>query len=154
MSKKNPQLASKKKKQPQKKRVSIALIVGICAVALVLCGAGGWFLYQHLSEDDTPTIRDYNVAVTNRALSAGEISEDEVLITRTVTVREGDVAGYVLVEFNIYKLPKNADTTKILAYQVSDIPENSGLELVGTASARLLNGKVTVIYDLSVTHNK
>ncbi len=146
---------SKKKSVHTKKTFVTPLIIGICALVLVLCGVGGWLLHRHLSagEESSP-IREYNIAVTNRALSNGYISEDEVLLTRAVTVRDGDVAGYVMVEFNIYKLPENADTTKILGYQVSDIPADSGLELVGTASARLLNGKVTSIYDLNVSHEK
>lgn len=146
-----------KKKQPakapckcRKKKILIPLLV----ILLIGVGFGIYRLATYNSTNQAGWMskdekNEYNSTITQRAWKTGRISQDEILILKTVNKNLG---GDTQIDFYVYKLPQGAKATDYFSLEVSQISEDMGLTHVGLASCRLAGGNLKSITNLEIKY--
>ncbi len=148
---------SKKKKTEQKpckctrKR---CILIAVLVIVVLAIGFGVYRLATYNSTNQSGWMNkdektEYNSAITQQAWLTSRIARDEILIINTVNKTLG---GDTEVELYVYKLPQGAKATDYYHLSVRQIPADSGLEHVGTATCKLAGGKLESVYNLLVTY--
>ena len=123
-------------------------ILPLCLLLLVAIGIG---IYLGSGRISTTNIKEYNTAATQRAWRQSIIGNNDILILKSVT---RDPGGDTNVEFNVYRLPAGAMASHYLDKQVSDLPADTPLELMGSASCTFIGDDITAIYNLTAVFLK
>ncbi len=129
-----------------KKRTLLMLIILAAAIAAaVYCLSQiDWQLPSAAA-----TAADYSAAATQQALSAGSISENEILLTQTL---EESSTGDVTVRFCIFSVAEGYEAGDFLSLSASEAEGRPGLTQVGTATASFIGGKTENIRNLKIIH--
>ena len=124
------------------------LIPILCLLLIVAVAVG---IYVSRNTLSTQRIKEYNTAATQRAWKQSLIASNDILILKSVTRNPG---GDTKVEFNVYRLTAGAMASNYLSKQVSDLGNDTGLELMGTASCTFIGDDLSAIYTLTAVFVK
>ena len=120
-------------------------------LCLLLVAAIGIGIYWNSTRVSTTKIKEYNTYATQRAWMSSAIGSNDILILKSVTRSAG---GDTKVEYNVYRLPDGGLATTYLDKQVSDLPADTPLELIGSASCTFIGDDLTAIYNLKAVFVK
>lgn len=120
-----------------KKKLFVAL--ALAAVVLLV-----WLGVVLLSGNNAA---EYNRSATDRAQASKQISQQDILILKSLTKNAGEDTK---AEFYVYRLPEGAKAEDYLHLQVSKVSEDSGLVHMGSASCTFVGDDPSAIYDLKV----
>ena len=123
-------------------------IYTLCLLLVVGIGLG---IYWNSTRISATNIKGYNTAATQRAWKQGIVGSNEILILKSVTRNPG---GDTKVEFHVYRLAAGAMATDYLSKQVSDLPANAPLEMMGSASCTFIGDDLSAIYNLTAVFVK
>ncbi len=131
----------------KKKYFLILALVSTLIAAAVLCAV---FLLPGEEAPESPT-DNYSTVATNYALVKEKIGKNEILLQESVTKKDG---GDVLVTYRIYTVAEGYSASYFMNMTVEEAEQNPGLTLVGSAKASFLNGALSGLYGLTVSHDR
>ena len=124
-------------------------ILPLCLLLVIAIGLGIYWGSNRIVT--TQHIKEYNTYATQRAWMQSIIGSNDILILKSV---ERNYGGDTKVEFNIYRLPQGGVATTYLDKQVSGLPSDTPLELIGSASCTFIGDDLSAIYNLTAVFVK
>lgn len=132
-------------------------IVIILAALLLASAAFGIYrlaTYEsanHAHRLSKATVENYNLTVSTKASSAGQIRSREVVLVDTVTRTHGQDA---VVVFRIYQMPDGTTAKNFAQLRADQVSADSGLTEMGTLTCRMVENDPSTVYNLKSSYTR
>lgn len=91
---------------------------------------------------------DYNTYATERAWAQGNLRSNEILLLKSLSRSDGNTTA----EFGIYAMPSGSSAKDYIAMKASELPADTRLELMGSATCVFKNDDPANIVGLTTMY--
>ena len=136
------------------KKKYIVIILAALLLAATAFGIYRLATYEsanHAHRLSKATVENYNLTVSTKASSAGQIRSREVVLVDTVTRTRGQDA---VVVFRIYQMPDGTTAKNFAHLRADQVPADSGLTERGTLTCRMVENDPSTVYSLQSSYTR